>query len=74
MAIRQPNKFEFSGEVDSWAESVVDFIENDLGLDPEEAVNALIRAVGDYARNSEGVEEGEFLLNQAADLLADEEL
>lgn len=60
--------------VDSNAASIVEFIEGDLGLDVGDAVPALVRAIGDYARNAEGFREAEEILDSAANALADETL
>ncbi len=58
----------------SWAESIVEFIEQELGLDPDEAVPALVMAIGDYARSAPAIEQAELILDTAANMLADEEL
>jgi hypothetical protein len=61
-------------QTDSNAESIVEFIEGELGLEAGEAIPALVRAIGDFARNAENHEAAEGILDAAANALADEEI
>jgi hypothetical protein len=52
-------------------ESIIDFIEQDLGLPAEEAIPALVKAIARFATQ---LDEPDEAMDEAAELLSDEEI